>query len=35
MDHRILFDYDDEKEIDEAVVAMQGQPRNFYVRISY
>lgn len=31
MNHRILFDYDDDNEIDEAVIAMQRQQRFFFM----
>lgn len=35
MNHRILFDYDDDNEIDEAAIVMQRRRRFFYERIKY
>lgn len=31
----ILFDYDDENEVDEALIAMQRRPRIIYERKNY
>lgn len=35
MNQRILFDYDAENEVDEAIVAIERRPRVFYERINY
>jgi len=35
MNHRILFDYYEDDEIDEAVIALQQCPRIFYERVNY
>lgn len=35
MNHRLLFYYDDENEIDEAIIAMQRRPRIFNERVNY
>ncbi|CAI6345284.1 unnamed protein product [Macrosiphum euphorbiae] len=35
MNHRILFDYYEDDEIDEAVIALQQRPRIFYERVNY
>ncbi|KAF0697940.1 Uncharacterized protein FWK35_00036912 [Aphis craccivora] len=35
MNDRILFDYYKDDEIDEAVIALQRRPRNFYERVNY
>lgn len=34
-DHRILFNNDENYELDEVVIAMQRRPRIFYERINY
>jgi len=35
MNHRILFDYYEDDEIDEAVIALQQRPRIFYERVNF
>lgn len=35
MNHRLLFDFDNEDEIDEAIIVMQRRPRIFYKRVNY
>lgn len=35
MNRRILFNFDDEDEIDDVVIAMQRRPRIIYERINY